>query len=109
MYMVQLGFQQKSLSGSSFNANFLTLTVPVGKMWRMARAWCRKTRGARPLWLGKQHVLSLPGAGGDDSSGSGHSGFHSSVTGTPGDLGHSHPLLGLSLLTCKVGPVTGLL
>lgn len=31
MYMVQLGFQQNSLSGSSFNANFLTLTVPVGK------------------------------------------------------------------------------
>lgn len=31
MYMAQLRFQQKSLSGSSFNADFLTLTVPVGK------------------------------------------------------------------------------
>ena len=54
-------------------------------------------------------MLSLPGAGGDDSSGSGHSGLHSSVPGAPGDLGHSHPPLGLSLLTYKVGPVTGLL
>lgn len=30
-YVVQLGFQQNSLSGSSFSASFLTLTVPVGK------------------------------------------------------------------------------
>lgn len=71
MYMVQLGFQQKSLSGSSFNTNFLTLTVPVGKEGNMEDG----TRGAegqrcQASLAGKQHVLSLPGAGGDDSSGS---------------------------------------
>lgn len=56
MYMVQLGFQQKSLSGSSFNANFLTLTIPVDKAWRMARRVVpRKGPGVPGLSLaGKQ-------------------------------------------------------
>lgn len=100
-----------------------------GQMCRGQCVWCAQNRGARPLWLGGVSVAvattnAEPGAAAGASlglvrmmpqailenlTGARDPVLCSSATGALGDLRHLHPSLGLSLLICEIGPVTGLL